>query len=124
MKQLKLNFSDNSLLDHYQEYKVIDEGNNKFCSWLDSLSEDDQKISYNEFIYNTKECMDYENWIHINKTGLGKSAFNWIYMYLKNLKKKSDRLEKLKNILNDVGVSFEEGNWQSIDKDCERRKLN
>ena len=33
-------------------------------------------------------------------------------------------LEKLKNILNDVGVSFEEGNWQSIDKDCERRKLN
>jgi hypothetical protein len=68
--------------------------------------------------------MDYENWIHINKTGLGKSAFNWIYMYLKNLKKKSDRLEKLKNILNDVGISFEEGNWQSIDKDCERRKLN
>ena len=68
MKQLKLNFSDNSLLDHYQEYKVIDEGNNKFCSWLDSLSEDDQKISYNEFIYNTKECMDYENWIHIIKT--------------------------------------------------------
>jgi uncharacterized protein with GYD domain len=45
-------------------------------------------------------------------------------MYLKNLKKKSDRLEKLKNILNDVGISFEEGNWQSIDRDCERRKLN
>ena len=36
----------------------------------------------------------------------------------------TDRLEKLKNILSDVGVFFEEGNWQSIDKDCERRKLN
>jgi hypothetical protein len=62
-------------LDHYQEYKVIDKGNNKFCSWLDSLSEDDQKISYDEFIYNTKECMDYENWIHIKKNWSRKICF-------------------------------------------------
>ena len=124
MRQLKLNFGDNTVSDHYLAYKVLDKGKNKLCSWLDSLSEDNQKISYNEFIYNTKECIDYENWVHINKNVLGKSAFTWIYMYLKNLKKKSDRLDKLKNILNDVGISFEEGNWQSIDRDCERRKLN
>ena len=56
MRQLKLNFGDNTLSDHYLAYKVLDKGKNKLCSWLDSLSEDNQKISYNEFIYNTKEC--------------------------------------------------------------------
>ena len=44
MRQLKLNFGDNTLSDHYLAYKVLDKGKNKLCSWLDSLSEDNQKM--------------------------------------------------------------------------------
>ena len=67
--------------------------------------------------------MDFENWVHINKKGLDRSAFKWFCMYLKAIKRK-DRLEKFKRLLKDVEISFEEGDWQSIDKDCERNKLN
>ena len=95
---------------------------NKFCSWSDSLSDDGKKISYDEFIYNTNQCMDFENWVHIDKKGLSKSAFKWFSIYLKSVKK--DRLEKFKRVLKDMEIPFEEGDWQTIDRDCERNKLN
>ncbi len=63
--------------------------------------------------------MDFENWIHINKNGLGKSAFKWFCMYLKAVERQ-DRLEKFKRLLNDVKIPFEEGDWQTIDRDRER----
>ena len=44
-------------------------------------------------------------------------------MYLKAIERK-DRLEKFKRLLNDVKIPFEEGDWQTIDRDCERNKLN
>ena len=43
-------------------------------------------------------------------------------IYLKSVKK--DRLEKFKRVLKDVEIPFEEGDWQTIDRDCERNKLN
>ena len=76
MKQLELDFNSINLSDHYEAYQVIDEGKNQICSWSDSLSDDGKKISYNEFTYNTTQCVDLENLIHIDKNGLGKSAFN------------------------------------------------
>ena len=68
--------------------------------------------------------MDFENWIHIDKKGLGKSAFKWFCMYLKSINGRADRLEKLKRVLEDMNIPFEEGDWQTIDRDCERNKLN
>ena len=124
MKQLELDFNSINLSDHYEAYQVIDEGKNKICSWSDSLSDDGKKISYNEFTYKTTQCMDFENWIHIDKNGLGKSAFKWLSMFLRSIKERADRLDRLKKVLDDVRIPFEEGDWQTIDKDCERNKLN
>ena len=124
MKQLELDFNSINLSDHYEAYQVIDEGKNKICSWSDSLSDDGKKISYNEFTYNTTQCMDFENWIHIDKNGLGKSAFKWLSMFLRSIKVRADRLDRLKKVLDDVCIPFEEGDWQTIDRDCERDKLN
>ena len=121
MKQLELNFNEINLLDHYEAHEVIGEGKNKLCNWSDTLSDDGKKISYDEFIYNTSQYMDYENWIHIDKKGLGKAAFKWFSMYLKSVKK--DRLDKLKRVLNDMGIPFEEGDWQTIDRDREREDI-
>ena len=124
MKQLELDFNSKNLSDHYEAYQVIDEGKNQICSWSDSLSDDGKKISYNEFTYNTTQCMDFENWIHIDKKVLGKSAFKWISIYLKSINRPADRLEKLKKALENMNIPFEEGDWQTIDRDCERNKLN
>ena len=43
--------------------------------------------------------------------------------FLKAIERK-DRLEKFKRLLNDVKIPFEQGDWQTIDRDCERNKLN
>ena len=124
MKQLELDFNSDDLSDHYKAYLVIDEGKNQICCWLDSLSDDGKKISYNEYTYNTPQCMDFENWIHIEKKCLKKSSYKWFCMFLKSIDKPADRLEKLKGVLNDMNIPFEEGDWQTIDRDCERNKLN
>ena len=100
MKQLELDFNSINLSDHYEAYRVIDEGKNKFCSWSDSLSDDGKKISYYEYTYNTTQCMDFENWIHIDKNGLGKSAFKWFCMYLKTLKRHQKFYQYLRKIIN------------------------
>ena len=124
MKQLELDFNSTNLSDHYEAYRVIDEGKNQICSWSDSLSDDGKKISYNEYTYNTPQCMDFENWIHIDKKFLKKSSYKWFSMFLKSIDGRADRLEKLKRVLNDMNILFEEGDWQTIDRDCERNKLN
>ena len=124
MKQLELDFNSINLSDHYEAYQVIDKGKNQICSWHDSLSDDGKTISYNEFTYNTTQRMDFENWIHIDKNGLGKSAFKWLSMFLRSIKERADRLDRLKKVLDDVNIPFEEGDWQTIDRDCERNKLN
>ena len=54
------------------------------------------------------------------KKGLGKYAFWWFKMYLKSMTRQKDRLEKLKRVLNDMEISFEEGDWQTLDRDRER----
>ena len=77
MKQLELDFNSINLSDHYEAYRVIDEGKNQICSWSDSLSDDGKKISYDEYTYNTTQCMDFENWIHIDKKFLKKSSYKW-----------------------------------------------
>ena len=76
----------------------------KFVSWLDSLSDDGKKISYNEYTYNTPQCMDFENWIHIDKKCLKRSAYKWFCMFLKSIDGRADRLEKLKRVLNDMNI--------------------
>ena len=127
MKQLKLGFNEINLLGDYEAAEVIDEGKfklkNFYHSWSDTLSDDGKKLIYHEYTYDTDQCMDFENWVHINKKGLDRAAFKWFCMYLKAIERK-DRLEKFKRLLNDVKIPFEEGDWQSIDKDCERNKSN
>ena len=128
MKQLKLGFNEINLLGDYDAAEVIDEGKFKhktiYHKWSDTLSDDGKKIIYHEYTYDTDQCMDFENWIHIDKNGLGKSAFKWFCMYLKSINGRADRLEKLKRVLDDMNIPFEEGDWQTIDRDCERNKLN
>ena len=127
MKQLKLGFNEINLLGDYEAAEVIDEGKFKYKTvhhkWSDTLSDDGKKIIYHEYTYDTDQCMDFENWVHINKKGLDRAAFKWFCMYLKAIERK-DRLEKFKRLLNDVKIPFEEGDWQTIDRDCERNKLN
>ena len=128
MKQLKLGFNEINLLGDYDTAQVIDEGEFSHKTihhkWSDTLSDDDKKIIYHEYTYDTDQCMDFENWVHINKKGLDKAAFKWFCMYLKSINGRADRLKKLKRVLDDMKIPFEEGDWQTIDRDCERNKLN
>ena len=119
MKQLEFDFSGINLLDYYKFHETLDEGENDVCSWSCTLSDDGNKISYGEFVYNTDICMDFENWIDIDKKHLHTIAFKWFLLFLRSIKKR-DRLEKFKRLLIDVDIPFEEGDWQTIDKNCER----
>ena len=38
--------------------------------------------------------------------------------------KKNTLPKKIKKCLKEKNIPFEEGDWQTIDKDCERKKLN
>ena len=120
MKQLKLGFNEINLIGEYDAAEVIDEGKfklkNFYHSWSDTLSDDGKKIIYHEYTYDTDQCMDFENWVHINKKGLDRAAFKWFCMYLKAIERK-DRLKKFKRLLNDVKIPFEEGDWQTIDRE-------
>ena len=124
MKQLEFNFNSINLLDHYVEYQVIDEGKNQVFCWSDTLRDDGQKIRYHEYIYNTPDCMEFENWIEVENKWLNKSTFKKLAMYLKSFERHQDRLEKMKKCLEQKSIPFEVGDWQTIDKDCERKKLN
>ena len=119
MKQLELDFKDESPPDNYHSV-TIDKGGNQIFKWYDTLSYDGEKISYHEYVYDTPNYMDLENWIHIKKKGLGKYAFWWFKMYLQSMTREKDRLDKLKKVLNDMEIPFEEGDWQTIDRDRER----
>ena len=120
MMQLKFDFDEKSLIDDYKSVS-IDKGSNQIFKWDDTLSEDKEKISYHEYIYDTPEYMDFENWIYIKKNGLGRYAFWWFKMYLSSIKSDKDRIGKLKRLLLDMGIPFEEGDWQTIDRDRERK---
>ena len=124
MKQLEFDFNLINLSDYYVDYQVIDEGKNQVFSWSDTLSDDGQKIRYHEYIYNTPNCMEFENWIEVENKWLNESTFKKLEIYLKSLKRHQDRLKKMKKCLKEKNIPFEEGDWQSIDKDCERKKLN
>ena len=124
MKQLEFDFNLINLSDYYVDYQVIDEGKNQVFSWSDTLSDDGQKIRYHEYIYNTPDCMEFENWIEVENKWLIKSTFKKLTKYLKSLQRHQERLEKMKKCLEDKSIPFEEGDWQTIDKDCERKKLN
>jgi len=124
MKQLEFDFNSINLSDYYVDYQVIDEGKNQIFSWSDTLSDDGKKIIYHEYIYNTPDCMEFENWIEVENKWLIKSTFKKLAMYLKSFERHQDRLEKMKKCLEEKSIPFEEGDWQTIDKDCERKKLN
>ena len=121
MKQLEFDFNSINLSDYYVEHQVIDEGKIKSLV-VDTLSDDGQKTRYHEYIYNTPDCMEFENWIEVENKWLIKSTYK--LNYLKSLERHQDRLKKMKKCLIEKNIPFEEGDWQTIDKDCERKKLN
>ena len=96
MKQLEFDFNSINFSDYYVEYQVIDEGKNQVFSWSDTLSDDGKKIRYHEYIYNTPDCMEFENWIEVENKWLNKSTFKKLYVYLKSLERHQNRLEKMK----------------------------
>ena len=120
MKQLEFEFNSIDLSDYYVAHQVIDEGKNQIFSWSDTLSDDGQKIRYHEYIYDTPNCMEFENWIEVENKWLNKSTFKKLYVYLKSLERHQDRLEKMKKCLEEKNIPFEEGDWQTIDRDRER----
>ena len=124
MKQLEFDFNLINLSDYYVDYQVIDEGKNQVFSWSDTLSDDGKKLRYHEYIYNTPDCMEFENWIEVENKWLNKSTFKKLQIYLKSLERHQDRLKKMKKCLEEKNIPFEEGDWQTIDRDCERNKLN
>ena len=124
MKQLEFDFNPINLSDYYVQHQVIDEGKNQIFSWSDTLSDDGKKITYHEYIYNTPDCMEFENWIEVENKWLNKSTFEKLVIYLKSLERHQDRLEKMRKCLEEKNIPFEEGDWQTFDKDCERKKLN
>ena len=68
--------------------------------------------------------MEFENWIEVENKWLIKSTFKKLAKYLKSLDRHQDRLKKMRKCLEEKKIPFEEGDWQTIDKDCERKKLN
>ena len=123
MKQLEFDFNSINFSDYYVEYQVIDEGKNQVFSWSDTLSDDGKKIRYHEYIYNTPDCMEFENWIEVENKWLNKSTFKKLYVYLKSLERHQNRLEKMKKCLEEKDIPFEEGDWQTIDRDREREVM-
>ena len=123
MKQLEFEFNSFDLSDYYVAHQVIDEGNNQIFSWSDTLSDDGKKIRYHEYIYNTPDCMEFENWIEVENKWLNKSTFKKLYVYLKSLERHQNRLEKMKKCLEEKDIPFEEGDWQTIDRDREREVM-
>ena len=94
MKQLELDFKDENTTENYHSV-TIDKGGNQIFKWYDTLSECREKITYHEYVYDTPNYLDLENWIDINKKGMGKYAFWWFKMYLKSMTRQKDRLEIL-----------------------------
>ena len=123
MKQLEFDFNSINFSDYYVEYQVIDEGKNQVFSWSDTLSDDGKIIRYHEYIYNTPDCMEFENWIEVENKWLNKSTFKKLYVYLKSLERHQNRLEKMKKCLEEKDIPFEEGDWQTIDRDREREVM-
>ncbi len=66
MKQLELDFNSVDLSDHYEAYRIIDEGKNQICSWSDSLSDDGKKIRY----YNVFEVISKTIWHYLGSMAL------------------------------------------------------
>ena len=120
MKQLEFDFNSINLCDYYVQHQVIDEGKNQIFSWSDTLSDDGKKIRYHEFIYDTPDCMEFENWIEVENKWLNKSTFKKLQIYLKSLERHEDKLKKMKKCLKEKNIPFEEGDWQTIDRDRER----
>ena len=65
MKQLELDFKDESTTENYHSV-TIDKGGNQIFKWYDTLSEDREKISYHEYVYDTPNYLDLENSIFSN----------------------------------------------------------
>ena len=60
--------------------------------------------------------MEFENWIEVENKWLNKSTFKKLHIYLKSLERHQDRLEKMKKCLEEKIFLFEEGDWQTIDR--------
>ena len=117
MKQLEFEFDLTNYSEYYVSHEVIDEGKNPIFCWSDTLSDDGKKLTYHEYVYNTPDYMEFENWIDIENKWLNKSAFEYFSNYLKKIKRNQDRLKKLKRFLESLKIPFKEGDWQTIDRD-------
>ena len=106
MKQLKLD------LFPYRS-KTISKGENQMVSWFDNISEDQDKISYQENVYVKNQRMDLEDWIHIKRKDLGKLTLEYFYSFLKKIKE--ERLDVLKEFLTHRKIVFEKGSWETLD---------
>ena len=93
--------------------KTISKGENQMVSWFDNISEDQDKISYQENVYVKNQKMDLEDWIHIKRKNLGKLTLECFYSYLKKIKE--NRLDVLKKFLTHRKIVFEKGSWETFD---------
>ena len=96
------------LFDYRREY--IFESENEVAHWYDILKETKDTVSYAEHIDPKKGysiCgMEYEEYVDVKKSKLGKLTYDQILNYLKKIKKEH-RLEKYKALLKFREIPFE-----------------
>ena len=106
MEQLELDFSQ------YRS-EIVDEGENQFIAWHNTLSDYGEIARYHDDIYIKDEYYESEYWIDIKKKDLGKYTFEQLLLFLKNIENKK-RLNKFKKFLDIRNIKYKEENWQTL----------
>ena len=106
MEQLELDFSQ------YRS-ETVNEGENQFIAWHNTLSDYGEIVRYHDDIYIKDEYDESEYWIDIKKKDLGKYTFEQLFLFLKNIENE-ERLKKFKKFLDSRNIKYKEDNWQSI----------
>ena len=111
MEQLELDFSQHRC-------EIVDEGENQFIAWYNTLSDCGEIVRYHDDIYIKDEYDEYDEsecWIDVKKKDLGKYTFEQLFLFLKNIEN-AIRIIFAKNVFrNYLKNTVREYNLQSFE---------
>ena len=99
-----------------EKEKEIDRGNNQYLEWTETLYEDEEFITYEEWGYGeVLKSMpgiddDIEYIVKIKKSDLGNMTFDKLYFVLRNLKT-NQKLNRFRSFLDSKGIKYDLQIW-------------
>ena len=99
-----------------EKEKEIDSGSNQYLKWTETLYEDDDLITYEEWGYGeVLKSMpgiddDIEYKIKIKKSDLGNLTFEKLFFVLKNLQT-NQKLNRFRSFLDSKGIKYDFQIW-------------